>query len=131
MVGQGGGVMVLGEARQPVMDADPADAEQPRDFSDRLAGGDFEDGKGSAKKAGVGGGLALGLQPVAPSGRQVEFAHRNTSTASVVLSEVTVKFQLSTRLGLLVARSKAKPHDRNQPRTSLAPTRPGAVPIAP
>src|ERR1043166_609736 len=102
MVGQGGGVMVLGEARQPVMDADPADAEQPRDFSDRLAGGDFEDGKGSAKKAGVVGGLQLGLQPVAPSGRQVEFAHRNTSTASVVLSEVTVKFQLSTRSAVMM-----------------------------
>src|ERR1043166_5660446 len=98
MVGEGGGVMVRGEARQPVMDADPADAEQPRDFSDRLAGGDFEDGKGSAKKAGVVGGLQLGLQPVAPSGRQVEFAHRNTSTASAVLSEATVNFQLSTRL---------------------------------
>ena len=38
------------------------------------------------------------LEPAALSGRQVEIAHRNTSTDSLSSSKSSVKFQLSTRL---------------------------------
>src|SRR5205823_2930325 len=98
MVGKRGGIMVLGIARYPMMDTDAAGAEQPCDRGGRRAARDFEDSQGTAKEAGIVRRLQLGFEPVALSGRQVEFAHRNTSTGSVSPGKISVKFQLSTRL---------------------------------
>jgi hypothetical protein len=98
MIRRGVRVMVPGVAADPVMDADPAGAEEPSDLGDRRAAGDFEDGECAAKEAGIVRRFQLGLKPVALSGRQVELAHRSTSTGSLYPPKIGGKFQLSTRL---------------------------------
>jgi hypothetical protein len=81
-VRQGGGITVLGVGGEPMVHGPRGHPQSARDRADGLAGGDFEDGQGTAVDSGVMGGPQLLLQtPPLPVG-QGQGVHRPSSPTS-------------------------------------------------